>query len=46
MLTQVEGRITALTDRSHWYAEGGYDGIAEKLIGTLEVDRFLLEYDD
>ncbi|HET6932410.1 MAG TPA: hypothetical protein VFI45_18950 [Candidatus Acidoferrum sp.] len=33
-------------NRSHWYAEGGYDGIAEKLFGTLEVDRFLLEYDD
>jgi 5-methyltetrahydropteroyltriglutamate--homocysteine methyltransferase len=33
-------------NRSHWYAEGGYDAIAEKLFGTLEVDRFLLEYDD
>jgi 5-methyltetrahydropteroyltriglutamate--homocysteine methyltransferase len=33
-------------NRSHWYAEGGYDTIAEKLFGTLEVDRFLLEYDD
>ncbi|HYM68459.1 MAG TPA: hypothetical protein VEZ44_02610 [bacterium] len=33
-------------NRSHWYAEGGYDPIAEKLFGTLEVDRFLLEYDD
>jgi 5-methyltetrahydropteroyltriglutamate--homocysteine methyltransferase len=33
-------------NRSHWYAEGGYDVIAEKLFGTLEVDRFLLEYDD
>ncbi len=33
-------------NRSHWYAEGGYDGIAEKLFGTLQVDRFLLEYDD
>jgi methionine synthase II (cobalamin-independent) len=32
--------------RSHWYAEGGYDAIAEKLFGTLAVDRFLLEYDD
>jgi methionine synthase II (cobalamin-independent) len=32
--------------RSHWYAEGGYDAIAEKLFGTLRVDRFLLEYDD
>ncbi len=33
-------------NRSHWYAEGGYDEIAEKLFGTLAVDRFLLEYDD
>jgi 5-methyltetrahydropteroyltriglutamate--homocysteine methyltransferase len=33
-------------NRSQWYAEGGYDAIAEKLFGTLEVDRFLLEYDD
>ena len=33
-------------NRSHWYAEGGYDTIAEKMFGTLDVDRFLLEYDD
>jgi 5-methyltetrahydropteroyltriglutamate--homocysteine methyltransferase len=33
-------------NRSHWYAEGGYDAIAEKLFGALDVDRFLLEYDD
>ena len=33
-------------NRSHWYAEGGYDPIAEQLFGTLQVDRFLLEYDD
>jgi 5-methyltetrahydropteroyltriglutamate--homocysteine methyltransferase len=32
--------------QSHWYAEGGYDAIAEKMFGTLAVDRFLLEYDD
>jgi 5-methyltetrahydropteroyltriglutamate--homocysteine methyltransferase len=32
--------------RSRWYAQGGYDAIAEKLFGTLDVDRFLLEYDD
>jgi 5-methyltetrahydropteroyltriglutamate--homocysteine methyltransferase len=30
---------------SRWYAEGGYDTIAEKLFGSLDVDRFLLEYD-
>jgi len=33
-------------NRSHWYAEGGYDAIAERLFGTMNVDRFLLEYDD
>jgi 5-methyltetrahydropteroyltriglutamate--homocysteine methyltransferase len=33
-------------NRSHWYAAGGYDAIAEKLFGKLKVDRFLLEYDD
>jgi 5-methyltetrahydropteroyltriglutamate--homocysteine methyltransferase len=32
--------------RSRWYMEGAYDAIAEKLFETLEVDRFLLEYDD
>jgi 5-methyltetrahydropteroyltriglutamate--homocysteine methyltransferase len=33
-------------NRSHWYAEGGYDAIAERLFDELAVDRFLLEYDD
>jgi 5-methyltetrahydropteroyltriglutamate--homocysteine methyltransferase len=33
-------------NRSHWYAEGGYDAIAEKLFAELRADRFLLEYDD
>ncbi|PWU05151.1 MAG: hypothetical protein C5B51_15325 [Terriglobia bacterium] len=42
--------ITALhvcrgNSRSRWYTEGGYDAIAEKLFQTLDVDRFLLEYD-
>ncbi|MGH7824136.1 MAG: cobalamin-independent methionine synthase II family protein [Candidatus Binatia bacterium] len=32
-------------NRSQWYAEGGYDAIAEKLFGKLEVDVFLLEYE-
>jgi 5-methyltetrahydropteroyltriglutamate--homocysteine methyltransferase len=31
--------------RSRWYTEGGYDAIAEKLFGRLDVDVFLLEYD-
>jgi 5-methyltetrahydropteroyltriglutamate--homocysteine methyltransferase len=33
-------------NRSHWYAEGGYDAIAERLFSRMAVDRFLLEYDD
>ncbi len=33
-------------NRSHWYAEGGYDAIAERLFHELAADRFLLEYDD
>ena len=32
-------------NQSKWYAEGGYEPIAEELFGTLAVDRFLLEYD-
>jgi 5-methyltetrahydropteroyltriglutamate--homocysteine methyltransferase len=32
-------------NRSQWYAEGGYDPIAEKLFGQLSVDSFLLEYE-
>jgi 5-methyltetrahydropteroyltriglutamate--homocysteine methyltransferase len=32
-------------NRSQWYAEGGYDPIAEALFGGLEVDQFLLEYE-
>ena len=32
-------------NRSQWYAEGGYDAIAEKLFGQLNVDAFLLEYE-
>ena len=32
-------------NQSKWYAEGGYEPIAEALFGSLNVDRFLLEYD-
>jgi 5-methyltetrahydropteroyltriglutamate--homocysteine methyltransferase len=31
--------------RSAWHTEGGYDRIAERVFGGLDVDRFLLEYD-
>jgi 5-methyltetrahydropteroyltriglutamate--homocysteine methyltransferase len=32
-------------NRSRWFAEGGYDRIAERVFGQLHYDRFLLEYD-
>jgi 5-methyltetrahydropteroyltriglutamate--homocysteine methyltransferase len=31
--------------RSAWHTQGGYDPIAEKVFGGLDVDTFLLEYD-
>ena len=31
--------------RSRWQAEGAYDPVAERLFSSLQVDRFLLEYD-
>jgi 5-methyltetrahydropteroyltriglutamate--homocysteine methyltransferase len=31
--------------RSAWHTSGGYEPIAEKVFGGLDVDRFLLEYD-
>lgn len=52
-LEGLRGRGTVLAihlcrgnNRSQWYAQGGYDPIAEKVFGELRVDRFLLEYDD
>ena len=33
-------------NRSSWATEGSYDPVAEKLFTQLNVDRFLLEYDD
>jgi 5-methyltetrahydropteroyltriglutamate--homocysteine methyltransferase len=32
--------------RSGWLAEGGYQRIADAVLGGLHVDHFLLEYDD
>lgn len=32
--------------RSGWIAEGGYERIAEAVLGGLKPDHFLLEYDD
>jgi 5-methyltetrahydropteroyltriglutamate--homocysteine methyltransferase len=45
-----DGLIVAIhlcrgNNRSKWYAEGGYDPIAEKLFNGLKVDAFLLEYE-
>jgi 5-methyltetrahydropteroyltriglutamate--homocysteine methyltransferase len=31
--------------RSRWYAQGGYEPIAERLFTEMAVDTFLLEYD-
>lgn len=31
--------------RSAWHTTGGYEPIAERVFGELDVDRFLLEYD-
>jgi len=32
--------------QSSWLSEGGYDPIAEILLGEIDVDGFFLEYDD
>jgi 5-methyltetrahydropteroyltriglutamate--homocysteine methyltransferase len=32
-------------NRSAWLAKGSYEPVAERLFGTVPVDRFLLEYD-
>lgn len=31
--------------RSHWIAEGGYEPVAEQLLGGVDYDGFFLEYD-
>ncbi|MQG57383.1 MAG: cobalamin-independent methionine synthase II family protein [SAR202 cluster bacterium] len=47
---QREGATFAMhicrgNNQSKWYAQGGYEPIAERLFGSLNVDRFLLEFD-
>jgi methionine synthase II (cobalamin-independent) len=32
-------------NRSAWLSTGGYEPLAERLFGTVDVNRFLLEYD-
>jgi methionine synthase II (cobalamin-independent) len=41
----VSTHVCRGNSRSRWYTEGGYEAIAERLFGQLDVDTFLLEYD-
>jgi 5-methyltetrahydropteroyltriglutamate--homocysteine methyltransferase len=41
----VSTHVCRGNSRSRWYTEGGYEAIAERLFGRLDVDTFLLEYD-
>ena len=43
--TTIALHICRGNNQSKWYAQGGYEAIAERLFGSLAVDRFLLEYD-
>ena len=43
--TTIAFHVCRGNNQSKWYAEGGYEAVAERLFGTLPVDRFLLEYD-
>lgn len=45
-LVTVGMHVCRGNSRSRWNTEGGYDAIAERLFGTLDVDTFLLEFDD
>jgi 5-methyltetrahydropteroyltriglutamate--homocysteine methyltransferase len=44
--TAVGIHVCRGNSRSGWMAEGGYERIAETVLGGLKVDHFLLEYDD
>jgi 5-methyltetrahydropteroyltriglutamate--homocysteine methyltransferase len=41
----VASHICRGNGRSAWHTQGGYEPIAEQVFGTLNVDRWLLEYD-
>jgi methionine synthase II (cobalamin-independent) len=46
-----KGSVIALhmcrgNNRSTWAAQGGYEPVAERVFSQLDVDRFLLEFDD
>ena len=42
----VAAHLCRGNSRGRWFTEGGYDRIAERLFGSLDVDRLLLEFDD
>ncbi len=44
--TLVAVHICRGNARSGWLTQGGYERIAEAIFGGLDVDSFLLEYDD
>ena len=44
--TAVGIHVCRGNSRSGWIAEGGYERIAEAVLGGLKPDHFLLEYDD
>jgi 5-methyltetrahydropteroyltriglutamate--homocysteine methyltransferase len=44
--TTVGIHVCRGNSKSGWIAEGGYERIAETVLGGLKVDHFLLEYDD
>jgi 5-methyltetrahydropteroyltriglutamate--homocysteine methyltransferase len=44
--TTIAVHICRGNARSEWLVDGAYDRIAEQCFGTLNVDRFLLEFDD
>jgi 5-methyltetrahydropteroyltriglutamate--homocysteine methyltransferase len=44
--TMVAVHVCRGNARSAWMASGGYERIAEAVFGGLDVDQFLLEFDD
>lgn len=44
--TEIGIHVCRGNSRSGWIAEGGYQRIAQAVLGGIHVDHFLLEYDD
>jgi 5-methyltetrahydropteroyltriglutamate--homocysteine methyltransferase len=44
--TVIGVHICRGNSKSRWFTTGGYEPVAERLFSSLNVDRFLLEYDD